>query len=487
MSTEKVRSLCPTCRSVIEAKVFFRDGRVFMHKRCPDHGDFEALIWGDADLYQSITRFNRPGTPPKAFATSTSAGCPLDCGLCPDHRQHMCLGIIEVNQACNLDCPLCLADSGPHLAQTGFELTFEQVEFMLDRFVATEGHPEVIQFSGGEPTLHPRILDFISLAQDKGLDYVLLNTNGIRLARDDRFLQQLSELSPHIYLQFDGFDPQTYRSLRGRDDLLATKLLALDRLAEANMRAVLVAAIERGVNDHEVGRIVEFGLQHPVVFGVSFHSAFHAQRHPAHDPLQRVTTPDILKALEAQTNGLFTLKDFIPVPCCMPTCGFSTYAILVGEAVIPIPRVLEAEQYLEYVANRTMPALESDLIQALEALWSASAVPGSDNWTRNVRTSLEASGIPWKGAGGGVAGCSACKAQLPLSRHSPRELAKHIFMITTRDFMDPWTFHVEDVMKCCIGVLVPDGRAIPFCAYNSVGYREAVAQSLQARVLSPSM
>src|SRR3990170_1702028 len=373
---EEAESLCPVCLRLVAAEIFFRDQQVMMRKKCPDHGPFEALIWGDAALYQAIGRFNRPGRPPLEFSTQENKGCPFDCGLCPKHTQHLCLGIIEINQACNLDCPLCLANSGTHLAKDGFELSFEQIEFMLDRFVATEGHQEVIQISGGEPTLHPRVLDFIQLARDKGLQYVLLNTNGIRIARDDRFLARLADLKAHVYLQFDGFDARTYRELRGREDLLGLKLQALDRLEEANVRAVLVAAIERGVNDHEVGAIVEFGIRHPAVFGVSFHSAFRAQRHPPASPLTRITTPDILKSLETQTNGLFRLADFIPVPCCMPTCGFSTYAILTGESVVPIPRVLDVDLYLDYVANRTMPALETDLVRAPGTLWGPSGPRG---------------------------------------------------------------------------------------------------------------
>jgi uncharacterized radical SAM superfamily Fe-S cluster-containing enzyme len=483
---EFTRSLCPVCLKVIDAQVLLRDNQVFLRKRCPAHGRFEARVFGDAQLYADIARFNKPGTLPLEFATEVRNGCPHDCGLCPDHQQHACLGLIEVNSACNLDCPLCFANAGtpggPHLAQGGgFELTYEQVNFMLDRFVAAEGNPEVIQFSGGEPSLHPRILDFIALAQSKGIDYVMLNTNGVRIARDDRFLEGLARLKPHIYLQFDGFEPETHLRLRGRADLIDDKLRALDRLAEADVRAVLVAAVERGVNEHEVGRIVEFGLRHPAVFGVNFQPAFRAQRHvqPA-DPLERLTIPDVLKALEAQTGGLFKLSDFVPVPCCMPTCNFVTYALLDGDAVTPITRVLEIDQYLDYLKNRTMPGLNDDLLQALERLWSSSAAVGSERAAADVARTLRG-GAPANGHGAGevtraAERCGACQAHLPLGQHAPRDLARHLFMVNTRDFMDPWTFNVKNVMKCCVEFLLPDGRMIPFCAYNSVGYREQLVQ-----------
>ncbi len=117
-----------------------------MRKRCPEHGQFEALVYGDARAYTSSTKFNKPGTIPLAFSTPRAHGCPHDCGLCPDHQQHACLGIIEVNSACNMECPLCFANAG-----AGFNLTLEEVEGMLDHLVATEGNPEVVQFSGMDP------------------------------------------------------------------------------------------------------------------------------------------------------------------------------------------------------------------------------------------------------------------------------------------------------------------------------------------------
>src|SRR5207237_10413892 len=311
--------------------------------------------------------------------------CTLDCELCPEPQQHTCLALIEVNSACNLDCPLCFANSGTHLAKTGFQLTYEQVESMLNGLVAAEGSPEVVQFSGGEPTLHPRLLDFVELAQTKGISYVMINTNGIRIARDDRFLEGLARLRPHVYLQFDGFDAQTNTTLRGRPDLIDEKLRALDRLASVDVRVVLVAAIERGVNEHEVGRIVEFGLRHPAVFGVNFQPAFRAQRHLDADPLSRMTIPDVLRALETQSAGLLKLDDFVPVPCCMPTCNFVTYAFVDGDSVTPITRLIDVETHLDYLKNRTLPGLSDELPRLLERPWSSSAKVGSDGRAGDAR------------------------------------------------------------------------------------------------------
>ncbi|MGA2859273.1 MAG: radical SAM protein [Candidatus Sulfotelmatobacter sp.] len=276
---ELTRSICPECRRVIDAKIVLRDNKVFMVKRCPDCGSFEALVYGDAEAYTSFGKFNKPGTIPLAYGTDIREGCPYDCGLCPDHQQHTCLGIIEVNSACNMDCPLCFSEAGP-----GFSLTLEEVEQMLDDFVRTEGKPEVIQFSGGEPTIHPQIIEFVRAAKQRDISFVMMNTNGKRIARDDRFVEQLNEVRPAIYFQFDGFDSETYHILRGEPNILEEKLRALDRLAEIGLSVTLVPAVERGVNQHEIGKIVDFAIQHPAVRGINFQPAFHAGRHHQHDP-----------------------------------------------------------------------------------------------------------------------------------------------------------------------------------------------------------
>jgi uncharacterized radical SAM superfamily Fe-S cluster-containing enzyme len=448
---ETTRSICPECRIVIDAQVLLRDDGAFMRKRCPEHGWFEGLIYGDARAYVEQAKFNKPGQAPARISTESVNGCPLDCGICPEHRQHTCLALIEVNTACNLDCPVCFANAG-----AGFNLTVPEVEAMLDRFVELEGHPEVVQFSGGEPTIHPDLLTMIAAAQQRDITHVMVNTNGLRIANDPAWFAQFAALRPLIYLQFDGLTDDTYRTIRG-EPLLETKLRALDRLAEADLHVILVAAIERDVNEHEAGPLIEFGLKHPAVRGVMFQPVTHSGRHPDHDPMRRMTVPDVLRAVE--TGGeTFRVSDFVPIPCCSPTCSSVTYAYLGDEGeVIPLTRVLEVDQYLDYITNRTMPDIDRDVLHALEGLWSAGSVPGNTEGERFV--------------------CASCDLDLP----ALTDLARRVFMVQVRDFLDPWTFDTKRAMKCCIGILQDDGRMIPFCTYNTVGYREQTKARLAAR------
>jgi uncharacterized radical SAM superfamily Fe-S cluster-containing enzyme len=447
---ETTRSVCPTCLKVIDAQIVLRDNRVIMRKHCPEHGWVEALLSSDADMYLKSLPYNKPGVLPLGFSTETKSGCPQDCGLCPDHQQHTCLGLIEVNSNCNLDCPICFADS-----QTAFSLTLKQVERMLDRFVELEGSPEVIQFSGGEPTLHPDILPMLRLAKKKGIKVVMLNTNGLKIAEDDRLLAGLADIRPFIYLQFDGFAQSTYLKIRGRD-LLSIKLKALKRLAEAKLGVVLVSTIEKGINHDEIGEIVKFGIEHPEVWGISFQTVTHAGRGRAFDPLERETIADVIHGIAEQTEGLFVESDFIPVPCCHPGCRSATYAFVDKGKVTPLPRVVPVDKYLDYITNRTFPDVKPEVLKALEGLWSAASVPGSISTSARVR--------------------AAC-CEIPFLNQSDR-LKSQVFQIVVQDFADAYTMDLNVLKKCCIGELIPDGRVIPFCAYSSLGYREKIRAEL---------
>ena len=447
-------SICPLCKRLLSAELREDDGRVVLSRTCPDHGPFEAVVYGDVERYLEIQRFDKPGEQPLERQTEHDRGCPHDCGICPEHAQHTCLGIIEVNTACNLDCPICFADSGTGPQEHGFSLSLEQVESMLDAFVRAEGEPEAVQLSGGEPSIHPQIVQMLQAAKDRGIQLVMLNTNGIRLARDPRFAPALAEIGVHVYLQFDGLREGTQLAIRGRD-LTEEKLRALDRCAEAGVSVSLAAAIERGVNEAEVGEIVRFGIEHPAVTGVFFQPVTHSGRFPnGSDPLDKLTNPDVIDAIADQLPHWFRADDFVPVPCCSPTCRSATFALYDGQDLVPLPRLVDVEEYLDYVSNRAVP--DPEVRTALEGLWSAKAAGG----TVPAAERLD---------------CVACATSMPAEL---REVAAQGFMIVVQDFQDPYTLDVEKLRKCCVSEIVPDGRLIPFCAYNSVGYRDQIRMEL---------
>ncbi|HEX6235259.1 MAG TPA: radical SAM protein [Jiangellaceae bacterium] len=470
---EYTKSVCPVCKAVVDAQVNIRDAKVYLRKRCRDHGWFEALVYGDAQMYLDSARFNKPGTIPLVFQTEVREGCPSDCGLCPEHKQHACLGIIEVNTGCNLDCPICFADSGHQ--PDGYSITVAQCAAMLDTFVASEGEAEVVMFSGGEPTIHPDILEFIDLAQARPIRSVTVNTNGIRLASDQAFVAAMAHRNRpgrtvNIYLQFDGLDKGTHEAIRGRD-LQKIKTKALDNCAAAGLTVTLVAAIERGINEHELGAIIEYGLAHPAVRGVAFQPVTHSGRHVEFDPLTRLTNSDVIHLLAQQRPNWFVASDFFPVPCCFPTCRSVTYLLTEGVpgepdfGLVPIPRLLNVEDYLDYVANRVVP--DFAIREALEKLWSASASIGADTTVDRLSVTTQR----LSAVADALACADTCGVNLP---DAVVNLTDRAFMIVIQDFQDPYTLNVKQLMKCCVEEITPDGRLIPFCAYNSVGYREEI-------------
>ena len=448
------RSLCPECLKVIDAQVLIRDDAVYLRKHCPQHGWHEALVSSDAEWYLKSMAYNKPGAVPFTTATAVEHGCPEDCGLCPEHQQHTCLGVIEITTRCNLACPTCFADSGE-----GYDLSLGQVEAMLDRFVEAEGKPEVVQLSGGEPTIHPQILQMVAAARARGIPHVMVNTNGIRLAQDPDFVRQLAEHGPTIYLQFDGLTDSTYQVLRGCN-LLEIKKRALDNLAEAGLYVNLATTVVKGLNDGELGDILRFGLQHPAVLGICYQPVTFAGRNAIRsEPIDRVTVPGVLHLLEAQTSGLFKVSDFRPVPCPHPDCSACTYAYVEGGEVTPITRLLNVDDYLDFAVNRTVVDLSDELRPVLEALWSMSALMGG----QNAASALS---------------CAACG--IDLTALDLKRLDERFFMIQVHGFMDQYNFDLKRLMKCCVHQLLPDGRAVPFCSYNNLGYRQQVKQQQEA-------
>ncbi len=412
-----------------------------MRKRCPEHGLFEGIVSSDAEMYMSASRFNRPGRIPLQFDTEIREGCPLDCGLCPDHQQHTCVGIIEVTQNCNLRCPTCFTDS-----PAGGSLSLKQVEGILAHFVKSEGDPEVVQFSGGEPSIHPEILEMLRAAKNIGIKHVMLNTNGVRISRDPQFVKELAGLDVVVYLQFDGFSASTFRTIRGLD-LTQVKHDAVRNLTQFDVDTVLVSTVQRGVNEHEIGAVVDFAMQSPIVRGVVFQPTFYSGRHPDFDPMNRVTLPDVVKGIAAQSKFGFKESDFVPIPCCYPTCSSATYVYVDGNHVLPLPRAVNVEEYLDYFKNRTIVDIDQVVQEAFDSLYSAASVPGSEKMLENY--------------------CTVCGIPFDLE-----EIKNKVKMIMIQPFPDPYTLNVKQVMKCCVHELLPDGRIIPFCAYNNL-YRDS--------------
>ena len=341
-------SVCSTCLYPVEAKIIFKNNHVYMDKWCPVHGTERVLMMDDVAYYRSCREVyvKRPEMP-EIFATPMQYGCPYDCGLCPDHMQHSCLTIVEITDVCNLDCPVCFADSGmsretnlPHLSYKHKSL--ETVKAMLDTVVASEGEPDVVQLSGGEPSMHPQLFEILDYIQTLPIRHVMINTNGIRLAKEPEFVAKLADYAYRfsgkkqnsasknpekiqgleIYLQFDSLDDEHMTVLRGAK-LARIHEQALANLEAHNLSTTLVATIKKGLNDGEMGNIIEHALSYRCVRGVSFQPLSESGRVGIDETAadlkndnskQRLTISEMRRQI-AEQSDVFTLDDIVPVPC----------------------------------------------------------------------------------------------------------------------------------------------------------------------------
>src|SRR3954469_11745813 len=451
---ELTSSLCATCLRKVEAKVVMQDGNVYLHKWCPEHRSQKVLISTDAEYYKLSRQTLKAGQMPLKFNTPIRYGCPYDCGLCPDHEQHSCLTLVEITDGCNLACPICYSESSPRRVSSHKRL--EQIEFMLACVVRNEGEPDVVQISGGEPTIHPRFFEVLDAAKRRPIRHLMVNTNGVRIASDDgSFARRLKDYMPgfELYLQFDSFVPSRLRDLRG-EDLSDVRKRAIDRLNEHNISTTLVVTLKKGLNDGEIGEIIDYALRQRCVRGVTFQPIQHAGRADGFDPARdRLTLGEIRQQILKQSN-VFKPSDVIPVPC-HPDCLAMAYALKVDGCVTPLTGMIDPQVLLHGEGNTIVYERNAALRGELFKLFSTAASPGSS------ATSLKQ--------------LLCCLPQVI----APAGVGyDNIFRVIIMQFLDAHNFDVRSVKKSCVHIVHPtDGRIIPFDTYN-LFYRDGKEATL---------
>ncbi len=442
-------SVCAKCLRPVDAKIVFEDERVFMLKRCPEHGAERVLIADDIAYYKLAREvFLKPPEQANRYNTPARYGCPYDCGLCPEHEQHSCVSLVEITDHCNLRCPTCYAASGPERLT---HRSMDEVERMLDAIVANEGEPDVVQISGGEPTLHPQLFEILDAARKRPIKHLMVNTNGIRIAQDRAFAERLQTYGPgfELYLQFDSFELLPLKSLRGAD-LRATRQRALDRLNELNISTTLVVTLKRGLNDHEIGRIVEFAVAQPCVRGVTLQPIQDAGRNENFDPARdRLTLTEVRRNLLTQTQ-LFSPEDVIPVPC-HPDCLAMAYGVKLGGKLVPLTSLVDRSLLLGTGKNTIVFERDEALKSKLFQLFSTNHSPESS--ARSLRDLL----------------CCLPDTTVPDLSY------EQIFRVLIVQFLDAHSFDERSVKKSCIHMATPAGKLIPFDTYNMF-YRDDLVE-----------
>ena len=435
----RAESVCPQCLKRLDAKKIACEEKVYIEKECQEHGLFRTLIWngpGYADWAQEV----EPAQPDRC-ATKVEKGCPYDCGLCPDHRQRSCCVLIEITSRCNLGCPICFASAGEGVND---DPSVERIEEWLDMLLSSGG-PFNLQISGGEPTVRDDLADIMRLAKRKGFYFLQLNTNGLRLAEESGYAKSLREAGLDcVYLQFDGVSDSPYIALRGRP-LWDIKRQAVANCAEAGLGVVLVPTLTPGVNDGEVGGILRFAFDNlPWVRGVHFQPISYFGRHPgAPKDEDRITLPELLAAMEEQTEGAVGREHFSPSGGQNSYCGFNGSFLLEEDGQIrPLSSggggcCSSARTAQEYVARRWSAPETACCAEDEESACCCGEEQGDDE---NICTDA-------------------------LDTFLGR-VKTHTLAVSCMLFQDAWNIELDRLKQCHVHVVSPEGKLIPFCAYN---------------------
>lgn len=450
-------------------------GKVWLIRGCPDHGrvvtmydeEPEILTW--LEQWTARTKAHAPDTPgnfdpiPKVY----------ERGLGEIQTQHTCILLEDVTAACNLTCPTCFADSSPSLH--GYVPVKDILANVDTRLSRENGRLDVLMISGGEPTIHPDLIPLLEQLLDRQIQRILINTNGIQIARNDTLLAFLEKNNTRIetYLQFDGFKLETHRAHRAAD-LRRVKKEAVDRLSSAGVFTTLTMTASLGVNDDEIGAMVDYVLATPFVGGLSIQPQFTSGRSLQLDPMQRLTHGGVLARLGPQTNGRVTWRDLTALPCSHPHCCSIGYMIRTdsGEwkSLVDLVGVERLKENLDLVSNRIADAQITKQLRALvkEAFLglfserSSLTHPSMAEMFKDVCESCDL----------GLSTLVRMAGQSMLGDRSGfrKLVSERIKRITVKPFMDINTMIEERLVQCCVHVGTQDGdrhQCVPFCAVQA--------------------
>ncbi len=428
-------SVCSVCLKTIPAVKRVDGNDVWLEKNCPEHGPQRFRIAKDAVRFFDTT-FAVDGKPVYEHQRAVEKGCPDDCGLCPEHRQHLCTGLIEITDRCNLGCPICYADAA---SRTG-DISVSEFSFRLDTLLRTEGGKlDVLQISGGEPTLHPEFAQILDVAASKEIGRILVNTNGLRLLDDDGPILELEKHRDRAeaYLQFDGFDDDVYKKLRGVP-LAEQKRKIVERLDSRGIKMSLTVTLCKA-NLKEIPAILDLACHVESITGVTFQRLTKVGRaKQLNEPT--VLQEDILHGIGQ--SGKMQYKDLIPLPCSHVNCTSIGFLFRTADGkVYTLSDYVDFAKCKDVLSNRiAFDRTILDYMQKNVCCCFVSKIFGDSVLLDRLREFAEGNGSSHRGM--------------------------KVLRILVKNFMDAETFDAERAKQCCIGVSVGGDRIVPFCVHN---------------------
>jgi len=473
----ETKSLCPKCLKILPATIFERDNKVWIKKRCQKHGEIEDLYWGDYEMYERAKKWAHDGKGTLNPNIKIKGLCPQSCGLCKMHKSHTALANIVVTNRCDLQCWYCFfyAKKMGYVYEPSLELIRQMLKTLkAERPVACNA----VQLTGGEPCMRNDLIDIIKIASEEGFRHVQLNTNGIRLSKNLDLALKVREAGVNtLYLSFDGVskktNPKNHFEIPG----------VLENCRKAGLGIVLVPTVINTVNDHEVGDILKFGLKNiDVIRGVDYQPVSLVGRiTKAERKKLRITIPDVIEKIEQQTSGMLVKEDWYPVPTVTAithfieaftgkpqyeftahfACGMATYLFKDGSKIIPITRFVDVEGLMEYL-NESAKEIQngkSKYLIGARMLFKLGSFIDKNKQPNGLNLGRILYGVLRK------------KDYTSLRKFHHKSL-----FVGMMHFQDLYNYDIERVKRCCIHYATPDGKVVPFCAFNVIPqwYRDKI-------------
>ncbi len=488
-------SICPICYRLLPARVFERNGKVYIRKICPEHGETEELYFGDAKLYKRFMKFEETGKGVKKPYVGVGAPCPYSCGLCAMHENHTALANLVVTNRCNLSCWYCFfyAEKAGYI----YEPSLEQIRYMIRRY-KRQGVTMAVQITGGEPTMREDLVDIVKLLKEEGVRHIQLNTNGIKFAemyfnnpvKAIEYTRQLRLAGVNtVYMSFDGVTPKTNWKNHWEVPFI------FEVFRKASMTSVvLVPTLIKGVNDHEMGDIIKFAGKHiDIVRSVNFQPVSLTGQMKKHEREKlRITIADAIINIEKQTEGQIPREAWFPIPVaakfskfveamtgteqfCManhPMCGAGTYVFVERDSeglpvkYIPITSFFDVEAFIEYLDEKRIE-MEKATFKKMKAI----------RMMVDLKKFVDTDKLP--------KGLSFTKLLYNIfvkrNYDALGELHYNMMFLGMMHFMDPYNYDVTRVRRCNIHYLMPDGRIVPFCTFNVIPelYRDYIQEQFK--------
>lgn len=427
----RTKSLCPVCFAVLAANRVAIGGEIYLEKQCPKHGYFQTEMAGNRDLFENWA-INSQNDKPKMVESTSQMGCPYDCGICENHAQDACCVLLELTSKCNQNCPICYANAGAN----GVDLEFDEINEMLQYLKKKAGTRDYnIQLSGGEPSLHPDIFAIISRCCELGFPYIQLNTNGKKLANDENFSFNLKKSGlSSVFLQFDGMNDGIYQAIRG-ENLLETKLRAIENCAKVGLNVTLVVTVVEGINNQNLGEILDFTIDNmPAIRGIHLQPVSRFGRYSQDLLPQSYTLSDLAIDLEKYSNKRLLAGDFVPLATGHSQCSF----------------------HCSYIVD------ENSNISAI----SSGRVGTCSCGKNSIETARDFIEKKWGERKSQVLPAIGDGFDFSAVDNYINTMYSRGFAITAMDFQDVYNLDLERVKKCRVHILTPELKMIPFCVKN---------------------